>query len=115
MFDRDSAFSMEIRDPDDPDDKSPIVEMITIGNEMLVFKETSIHRGLTADTIDPGRSDLSTRHSSEMLYSVGAANSLVARMILQFRDMIGLAISQTTRENEVIQHVWEANKIIVEM
>lgn len=114
MFDRDSAFSMEIRDPDDPDDKSPIVEMITIGNEMLVFKETSIHRGLTADTIDPGKSDLSTRHSSEMLYSVGASNSFVARMILQFKEMIGLAISQTARKNELIQHVWEANKLLLD-
>ena len=114
MFDRDLAFSMEIRDPDNPDDKSPIVEMLTIGNEMLIFKETSIHRGLPADTIDPGKSDLSTRHSSEMLYSVGASNSFVARMILQFKEMIGLAISQTARENELIQHIWEANKLLLE-
>ena len=105
---------MEIRDPGDPEDKSPIVQMLTIGNEMLFFKETSIHRALTADTIDPEKSDLNTRHSSEILYSVGAANSFVARMILQFRDMIGLAIAQTARENEVIQHVWEANKLLLE-
>ena len=114
MFDRDSAFSMEIRDPDDHGDESPIVQILTIGNEMLVFKETSIHRGLPADTIDPERSDLSTRHSSEMLYSVGASNSFVARMILQFKEMIGLAISQTARENELIQHIWEANKLLLE-
>ena len=114
MFDRDSAFSMEIRDPGDPEDKSPIVEMFTIRDELLLFKGTSIHRVLTADTIDPEKSDLSTRHSSEILYSVGAANSFVARMILQFRDMIGLAISQTARENEIIQHVWEANKLLLE-
>lgn len=113
MFDRDSAFSMEIRDPGDPEDKSP-AQMLTIGNELLLFKETSIHRVLTADTIDPEKSDLNTRHSSEILYSVGASNSFVARMILQFRDMIGLVISQTARENEVIQHVWEANKLLLE-
>lgn len=114
MFDRNSPFSMEIRDPRDPEDKSPIVQMLTIGNELLVFKESSIHRALTADTIDPEKSDPNTRHSSEILYSVGAANLLVARMILQFKDMIGLAISQTARENEVIQHVWEANKLLLE-
>ena len=114
MFDRDSAFSMEIRDPGDPEDRSPIVEMLTIGNEMLVFKETSIHRGLSADTIDPERSDLSTRHSSEILYSVGAANSFVARMILQFKDMISLSISHTSRENEIARHVWESNKLLLE-
>jgi hypothetical protein len=114
MFDRDSAFSMEIRDPGDPEDKSPIAQMLTIGNELLIFKETSIHRGLPADRIDPDRSDLSTRHSSEILYSVGAANSFVARMILQFKNMIALSISQTARKNEITQHVWETNKLLLE-
>ena len=113
MFDRNSAFSMKIRDPNDPDDKSPIVRTLTIEDELLLFKATSIHRLLTADTIDPQQSDLSTRHSSEILYSVGAANSFVARMILQFRDMIGLAVSQTARENEVVKYVWEANKLLL--
>ena len=63
MFDRNSAFSMEVRDPNDPEDKSPIVQMVTIGNEMLLFKETSIHRALTADTIDPEKSDLAMKSS----------------------------------------------------
>jgi len=88
--------------------------MLTIGNELLFFKESSIHRVLTADTIDPWKSHPSTRHSSEMLYSVGASNSFVARMILQFKEMIRLAISQTARENELIRHVWEANKLLLE-
>ena len=114
MFDRDSAFSMEIRDPNDPDDNSPIVQMLTIGDELIIFKETSIHKGLTADTIDPEKSDMSTRHSHELLYSVGASNSFVARMILQFRDMIGLAVPDVSRVNELIQHVWEANKLLLE-
>jgi hypothetical protein len=114
MFDRDSAFSMEIRDPNDPDDRSPIVQMLTIGDELLIFKETSLHKGLTADTIDPEKSDPSTRHSSELLYSVGTANSFVARMILQFRDMIGLAVPEAARQNTAIQHVWEANKLLLE-
>lgn len=114
MFDRNSAFSVEIRDPNDPDDRSPVVQMIAIGNDLLLFKESSIHRVLTADTIDPKKSDLTTRHSSEILYSVGAANSFVARMILQFKNMIGLAISQTARRNELVEHVWEANKLLLE-
>lgn len=105
---------MEIRDPDDPEDRSPIVQMLTIGDDLLIFKETSIHRVLTADMIDPGKSDFTTRHSSEILYSVGAANSFVARMILQFRNMIGLAISQGARKNEFVLHVWEANKLLLE-
>lgn len=105
---------MEIRDPNDPDDRSPVVQMLTIGNDLLLFKESSIHRVLTADTIDPEKRDLTTRHSSEILYSVGAANSFVARMILQFNNMIGLAISQSSRRNEFIEHVWEANKLLLE-
>ena len=91
MFDRKSAFSMTIRDPENPDDKSRIVRSFPIGEDLLlIFKETSIHRMLTADTIDPENSDPSTRHSSEILYSVGAAHSCVARMILQFKEIISL-------------------------
>ncbi len=114
MFNRDSAFSTEIRDPNDPNDKSPIVRTLTIGDELIIFKETSIHKFLTADTIDPEKSDMSTRHSHERLYSVGAANSFVARMILQFQDMIGLSVPNATRKNELIKHVWEANKLLLE-
>ena len=114
MFDRNSAFSMEIRNPDDPDDNSPVVQMLTIGNDLVLFKETSIHRALPADTIDPEKSALDTRHSSEILYSVGAANSFVARMILQFRDIIRLTFLPKARENEVVRHVWEANKLLLE-
>lgn len=114
MFDRDSAFSMPIRDPDNPTDESPLIQIVVIGDELLLFKESSIHRGLTADTIDPNKSDLTTRHSSEMLYSVGAANSFVARMILQFKDMIELLIPEIARQNELILHVWESNKLLLE-
>jgi len=35
-------------------------------------------------------------------------------MILQFKDMIALSIPQTARKNEITQHVWEANKLLLE-
>ena len=35
-------------------------------------------------------------------------------MILQFKNMIGLAIPQRERENELIEHVWKANKLLLE-
>ena len=43
MFDRKSAFSMTIRDPENPDDKSRIVRSFPIGEDLLlIFEETSI-------------------------------------------------------------------------
>ena len=105
---------MEIRDPDNPDDNSPIVQMLTIGNELIFFKETSIHKALTADTIDPQKSKMNTRHSHELLYSVGASNSFVARMILQFHDMIRLALPGGSNADDLIQRVWDDNKLLLE-
>ncbi len=114
MFYRDAAFSMEIRNPGEPDNKSPLVQALTIGGELLVFKETSIHKVLTADIIDPERKEMNTRHSHELLYSVGTTSPFVARMILQFQEMIALCIPDEMRNADIAQHVWKANRLLLE-
>lgn len=114
MFRRDSAFSMEVRDPDDPEDKSPIVDAFVVGDEMLIFKTNGIYRNLTADTIDPSRSNPDTRHSIEKLYSVGTSNPFVARTILQFNEMLALAVRDQNRRAEIIRHVWHAATLLLE-
>ena len=35
-------------------------------------------------------------------------------MILQFKEIISLSGFETARENEVIRHVWKANKLLLE-
>jgi hypothetical protein len=114
MFDRDAAFSMKVCDPDNQDDNSPIVNMLTLGNEFLIFKSLGIYRGLTADTIDPERKYPDTRHSCKKLYSIGANNIFVARMILQFEPIIDLIIANAQFKHQLVQHVWESNKLLLD-
>jgi hypothetical protein len=113
MFSRESAFSLEVRDPDNLEDNSRIVEMYSIGGELLVFKTTGIYRMLTAETTDPNRNYPDTRHSYEKLYSIGSTSPYVARVILQFKEILAAAISDSQRKQKIINHVWQANKLLL--
>jgi len=113
-IDRNLAFSMSIQDPDSLDDKSAIVHMLTIDNKFIIFKSSGIYQGLTADTIDPQKQYPETRHTYKKLYSIGASNSYVARMIIQFKEILGLTIQDIVIKEKLISHVWKANEILLE-
>jgi len=114
MFNRDAAFSMNIRDPNNPEDNSPIIEMLSLDGSLLIFKSSGIYRSMTADTIDPEKKYPETCHSCEKLYSVGANNAFVARMILQFNQILDLAISDEQRKQQLVRHVWGANRLLLD-
>jgi hypothetical protein len=95
MFNRDSAISLEIKDPDDPDQEHHIKHMLSLEAQLLIFSITGIFRALTADTIDPERTHPDTRHSHEKIYSVGTSSGLVARTIIQFKETLDIAIQMT--------------------
>lgn len=113
-FNRDSAFSANVKDPDNPEEIDPIVEMITLGDDLLMVKTRGIYRAITADTIDPERKYLDTRHTYEKIYSVGASNSFVARMLLQFKPIINLSFQKAERKQLLLNHVWKSNKILLD-
>ena len=113
-MDRNLAFSMKIQDSDNLDDKSAIVVMITIDSKSIIFKSSSIYQMLTADTIDPQKQHPETRHSYEKLYSIGANNSCVARMIIQFKEILGLTIQDIILREKLLSHVWKANRLLLE-
>jgi len=83
MFNRDAAFSINVRDPSNQKDDSPIMEMLTLDCSLLIFKSLGIYRGMTADTIDPEKKCSDTRHSYEKLYSVGTSNAFVMPLLKQ--------------------------------
>lgn len=114
MFNRDFAFTADVRDPDNPDEIAPIVEMMTLADDLLIFKTSGIYRAITADFIDPERKHPDTRHSYEKIYSVGTSNSFVARMILQFKPIIDLAIPTIERKQLLLHHVWKSNQILLD-
>lgn len=41
-MDRNNSFFMDIKDPDDPNDQSPIREMLTLGNQLLIFEQKRV-------------------------------------------------------------------------
>ena len=113
-FNRNLAFSMNIQDPDSFGDKSAIVYNFTIDNKSIIFKSSAIHQLLTADTIDPQKQHPETRHSHEKLYSIGTNNSYVARMIIQFKEILGLTIRDNVLKEKLLSHVWKANRLLLE-
>ncbi|WP_335827297.1 hypothetical protein [Aeromonas veronii] len=57
-YDRDRAFSIEVKDPDNFDIQEPILDSLVIGESLYLIKTNSIFRMLTADSIDPQRTAL---------------------------------------------------------
>jgi hypothetical protein len=114
MFNRNSPCEISIVDPDDASEVPCLSRGIGIDNECLFFSEKAIFRFLSADDIDPEKTNHETLHSYEKLYSVGTSNSLVARMILQFVEIVNGIFTDQNSKNKILTLVWEANKILLE-
>ncbi len=114
MFNRDSAISFEIKDPDDPAQEHRISSILTLGGQLLIFSHIGIFQVLTADTIDPIKASPDTRHSYEKIYSVGTNNGLVARTIIQFNEVLSLAIQSTQHKEALLLRVWDCTKLLLE-
>lgn len=105
---------MEIHDPDNPDQEHSITHMLTIDGQLLIFSTNGIFRALTAETIDPEENYPDTRHSYEKLYSLGTSNALVARTVVQFKEILGLSIQGSKRKEELVSRVWQCTKLLLE-
>ena len=114
MFNRDSAMSIEIKDPEDPSQEHHITEMLALDGQLLIFSTIGIFRMLTADTIDPERKNPDTRHSYEKIYSVGTSSGLVARTIIQFKEMLGLTVQDTQRKEALVARTWRCTQLLLE-
>lgn len=115
-FDRTRAIIMEIKDPDALCEDDGIVQLLTLEHKLYAFKGNGIFEVLPPETIDPDNQHPETRPTNEKVYSVGLKDALVARMIIQFRDIIDLL--PATKENrvnayELKEHVWKANKLLL--
>ncbi|MFA7301936.1 MAG: hypothetical protein WC069_06520, partial [Candidatus Shapirobacteria bacterium] len=75
---RNSAMSMKVGAPDD----GKITEMVSLGDRMLVVMERAIHVMQLADSIDPGRTNISIPNTQQRLLSRGADDPIVAKTLL---------------------------------
>ncbi|MNG99612.1 hypothetical protein D3C79_587860 [compost metagenome] len=106
MQKRDDAFSINITDPD-LNDSSAIVTMETIDDTLLlVFKENSIYKIITANSTDPQKTEPNTGHTYEKIAEHGAASPYVARIFLQSKRIIDQAFHEDSIKSELHKQVW---------
>ena len=110
MQKRDDAFSLMINDPDLLD-SSEIVAMENVNDVLLlIFKENSIYKLLTADSIDPKKTQLDTSHTYEKIATFGSASPYVARMFLQFKRIIDQVYSDDSIKPKLLDQLWSLNE-----
>lgn len=108
-FNRDDTFSISIKDLENANDDSKIIESIVIGDDLYIFKTTSIFRMLTAESIDPELDEPDTKHSYEKISDFGTESGYVARCILQAKKLLPFIIKDEESKNKVLEQLWELN------
>ncbi|MGR5062005.1 hypothetical protein [Photobacterium sp. DNB22_13_2] len=112
-YDRDSAFGFEVKDPDNPDIQDAIIETLVIGESLYLLKANSIFRMLTADSIDPHRTELETKHSYEKIFDFGCASEYVARVLMQAAKLAPYISNADMDKDQVLSHIWGMNRLLL--
>lgn len=108
-FSRDDAFSMEIKNQEDFEESSKIIDTFVIGDDLYIFKTKNIFRMLTAETIDPEQSELDTKHSYEKLCDFGTESEYVARCILQAKKLLPFIAKGEESTKKLLADTWALN------
>ena len=112
-FDRNNPISIKIKNPDDLDEVDLINSSIVVDNDLFIIKENSIFRMLTAETIDPENNHPETRHSYEKVYDIGSSSPFVARVIIQFEELIKFLSFNQEKKKELLSYLWNTNKYLL--
>ena len=112
-FNRNDPFSIEIKNPDNPEEIDPINSSVVVGDDLFVIKENSIYRILTSETIDPKNNYPDTKHSYEKIFDLGASSPYVARAIIQFEEIIKFLSFNQSKQKDLLSHLWNANQYLL--
>ncbi|EKU59278.1 hypothetical protein ACINWC323_0214 [Acinetobacter sp. WC-323] len=107
-FDRNSAFSIELKDPDN-DRPLNIIELITIRDDLYIFTSEAILKMLLADSIDPDKVELNTKHSYEKIADIGCSSEYIARVIIQASKLISFIIYSDIEKDKILSHLLGLN------
>lgn len=113
MFKRNDAFSIEIKNPDNIEEVDPIHTSIVVDNELFVIKEKSIYRVMTADTIDPDHKHPDTKHSYEKIFDIGSSSPYLARVTIQFDEIIKFLSLPKKEHEKLLSYLWQANRYLL--
>lgn len=113
-FNRDAAFSISLENPHAIEEDN-IQYLIPLQERLFCFFEKRIAELLTAETIDPDKEDLETRHSYQVVYQVGTSSPIVARTIIQAKKILDSVILQNKLEKQsILNHIWDSSKLLFE-
>lgn len=113
MQNRNDSFSLQIVDPDFPENNTPLVTSLNIGEDLILFKTDGIYRLLTADTLDPESNFPKTSHTYEKIYPIGTESEYVSRVIIQFEEIIKFVKIKGKTASEFTKVIWESNKLLL--
>lgn len=110
MQQRDDAFSMKINDPDSVDDSGIIAIENVNDTLLLIFKENSIYKLLTADSTDPQNTQPETGHTYEKIATFGSTSPYVARVFIQFKRIIDQVFPTAPIKPKLLEQIWSLNE-----
>lgn len=112
-FTRNAAFSMNLVNPES-DETDAIHSMLTLKGHQMCFLENSIAEVLPASIIDPDNKEPDTRHSYQFKYSIGSRNPIIARTILQAKDVLdSVSFNSGLNKQMTLDHVWECTHFLI--
>ena len=110
---RDGAFFMDIRDPENLDKNDAIQEMFVISGGLIIFSGKGIYKVKTADNIDPQKLNEQTRHAYEKIYGIGCDSKYVSRTIIQFKNILSSLQSCREKTDSALGEVWKAARSLI--
>jgi hypothetical protein len=106
---RDSGFSMELREG-----TGGITAMCACGDFMEFYKEDTTFRVRTPESIDPERTNPNATTVAAVSDNVGSASPVVARVLLQGRDILQMAIfAQTVDKDAIVRRLHACKEALV--
>ena len=103
---RNGALSIDINTPDD---NSPISEMISAGERMLIVKGKGIYEAMLADQVDPERTNIATPNTVQRILPYGADAAWVGATLLTAYQLFKNSSAQDTVDGD------EAIAIVLEI
>jgi hypothetical protein len=96
------------------DSNDEVQYLIPLHDSLYAFASNYISKILTAESIDPQHLHPETRHGHQRLYSIGCANSCVARSIIQSKQILdSIILSPEINKQKVLDHAWSCTEILL--
>lgn len=106
---RNSTIHMEIIDPEAPDAKEPITDLISLGDQFLIIKANGVYQAHFPEEIDKENIAPDTKPTYTKLYSIGSTNPYLALGFLQFKGLVAFSV----HKDQIFHHLWDTTRYLL--